>query len=181
MSSIEVHYLNSFAIENIRERLTYEICNNTAIVCIGTDKCIVDSLGPLVGTILTEKLKDVDIDIYGTLENPVHALNLIENLKTINKKKYRKVIALDACLSSKKNEGIIEVRNNSIIPGKGLGKKLPEIGDISILGIVGHSDADFHDLIQNTHLSLIYDMSKIIAEGISQAIYKSLLMERCMA
>ena len=38
-----------------------------AIVCIGTDKCIADSLGPLVGTMLTKN--NICIDVYGTLEN----------------------------------------------------------------------------------------------------------------
>lgn len=179
MGPIEVHYLNSFAVERIKERLFYEIDGKIAIVCIGTDKCIVDSLGPLVGTMLAKQLENTGIDIYGTLKSPVHALNLYDNLRIINSKNYDKVIAIDACLSNKKNQGIIETRSGPITPGKGVGKILPEIGDVSIVGIVDTSDKDFHYLVQETHLSLIYDMAEIICEGIVQAVAKAELIAAC--
>lgn len=117
MNPIEVHYKNSFAAIKIGNFLA-EHMNNAAIVCIGTDKCI---------------------------------------------------IAVDACLSNKKNQGIIEIREGSITPGKGIGKFLPEIGDISIIGIVNSSDKEFHDLVQDTRLSLIYDMAEIICGGVLNA------------
>ena len=46
-------------------------------ICIGTDRCTGDSLGPLIGY----KLKNISknkIHIYGSLETPVHSKNLIE-------------------------------------------------------------------------------------------------------
>lgn len=164
MNPIEVHYKNSFAALKIGHYLSNQLSGKSAIVCIGTDKCIIDSLGPLTGTLLSKA--GLDIDIYGTLEKPVHALNISEYVKIIKKKKYDKVFAIDACLSSKKNQGIIEVRNGPITPGKGIGKMLPEIGDISIIGIVDSSDKDFHDLVQDTRLCFIYEMAEIISEGI---------------
>ena len=48
------------------------------LVCIGTDRSTGDALGPLVGT----KLEQIDIQnlqVFGTLDEPVHALNLEEN------------------------------------------------------------------------------------------------------
>ncbi len=168
MNPIEVHYKNSFATIKIGHYLGGQMSNNSAIVCIGTDKCIVDSLGPLTGTLLSKE--NLDIDIYGTLEKPVHAININDYLKIIKKKNYDKVIAIDACLSNKKNQGIIEVREGAITPGKGIGKILPEIGDISIIGVVDSSNRDFHDLVQDTRLSLIYEMAEIICEGIVVAV-----------
>lgn len=164
MNPIEVHYKNSFATIKIGHYLGSLMKNNSAIVCIGTDKCIIDSLGPLTGTMLLKQ--NLDIDIYGTLEKPVHAINLSEYIKTIKKKNYNRIIAIDACLSNKKNQGIIEIREGPITPGKGIGKILPEIGDISIIGVVDSSEREFHDLVQDTRLSLIYEMAEIICEGI---------------
>lgn len=51
---------------------------DTVIVCIGTPRIIGDSLGPLVGTYIEQQ--DKNIKVYGTIENPVHALNL-EDIK----------------------------------------------------------------------------------------------------
>jgi len=165
---MEVHYKNSFSSIKIGHYLAEFICSNSAIICIGTDKCIVDSLGPLVGTMLTKE--NLPIDIYGTLDKPVHAININEYVNTIKSKGYDNVIAIDACLSSKKSQGIVEVREGPITPGKGIGKLLPEIGDFSIIGIVDSSDKDFYNLVQDTRLSFIYEMSEVITEGILTAI-----------
>lgn len=173
LNPIEVHYKNSFAAIKIGNFLA-DYMNNAAIVCIGTDKCIIDSLGPITGTLLMKE--NIKADIYGTLEKPVHAMNLSDCVRNLKKKKYDCIIALDACLSNKKNQGIIEVREGSISPGKGIGKLLPEIGDVSIIGIVDSSDKEFHDLVQDTRLSLIYEMAEIICQGLLNA-YKMSLSE----
>lgn len=168
LNPIEVHYKNSFASIKIGHYLGSQLTNNSAIVCIGTDKCIVDSLGPLVGTMLAKE--EIPLDIYGTLDQPVHAMNLYDYVKIIKNKNYDNIVAIDACLSNKKNQGVIEIREGSITPGKGIGKMLPEIGDISIIGIVDSSDRDFHELVQETRLSLIYEMAEIICEGIVNSV-----------
>lgn len=166
MNPIEVHYKNSFAAIKIGSFLADHM-NNAAIVCIGTDKCIIDSLGPLTGTLLVKE--NIKADVYGTLDKPVHAMNIYDYVKNLKRKKYDCIIAIDACLSNKKNQGIIEVREGSITPGKGIGKFLPEIGDVSIIGIVDSSDKEFHDLVQDTRLSLIYDMAETICQGLLNA------------
>jgi len=167
MDPMEVHFKNSFAAIKLGHYLAEYLYQNTAIVCIGTDKCIIDSLGPLVGTML--KKNNLSMDIYGTLDKPVHAINLGEYIKTIKKKNYSNILAIDACLSTKKNQGIIEAREGPITPGKGIGKYLPEIGDISIIGIVDSSDKEFQELVQDTRLSFIYEMAEIITDGIMAA------------
>ncbi|MEL7648580.1 MAG: spore protease YyaC [Sedimentibacter sp.] len=168
MNPIEVHYKNSFAAIKIGSYLAEHMKSNFALVCIGTDKCIVDSLGPLTGTLLSKE--NFEGDIYGTLDKPVHAMNINEYIKILKKKNYEKIIAIDACLSNKKNQGVIEVREGSITPGKGIGKMLPEIGDVSVIGIVDSSDKEFHDLVQDTRLSLIYDMAQTICKGVILAL-----------
>ncbi|MGQ0452983.1 DUF1256 domain-containing protein, partial [Bacillus sp. SS-TM] len=52
------------------------------LVCIGTDRSTGDALGPLVGT----KLEQIDIQnlqVFGTLDEPVHALNLEDKIQNI--------------------------------------------------------------------------------------------------
>lgn len=176
MNPMEVHYKNSFAALKVGHYLYEYIDKNTAIVCIGTDKCIIDSLGPLIGTMLTKE--NLYMDIYGTLDKPVHAMNIGEYIKTIKGKGYKNILAIDACLSTKRNQGVIEVREGPITPGKGIGKLLPEIGNVSIIGIVDSSDKDFQNLIHDTRLSFIYEMSEVIRNGILTAVsLKSLANE----
>src|SRR5690554_2960893 len=80
-----------------------EKSNNIDIVCVGTDRSTGDSLGPFVGTALVEKQRNGllpnNIRVFGTINDPVHALNLEETSKKIALSgKNRTVIAIDACL-----------------------------------------------------------------------------------
>ncbi len=167
-NDLQIHYKNSYAAFSISHRLQTYLTDNMAIVCIGTDKCIFDTLGPLIGTMLTKN--GICLDVYGTLENPVHGMNVAERTREIKQKNYKTVIAIDACLSNKTEQGIIEVRERPIRPGKGIGKSLPEIGDISIIGITGTSDKNIDELIENTRLSEVYEMAEVITAGILNAV-----------
>lgn len=156
----------------------YEIANfikdyideNTVIVCIGTDKCIGDALGPLVGTMLKEKR--FPYPVFGTLEEPIHALNLE---KRVNKVKdlYPKanIIGVDACIGKKKEIGQIQARDFPIRPGEGAGKKLSEVGTVSIVGIVIDSDEDMLFAYRNIRLSFVMAMSKCIVDSLTYATY----------
>ena len=65
-----------------------------------------------------------------------------------------------------------------LTPGKGTGKSLPEIGDISIIGVMDTSDKDFNDLIQDTRLSMVYAMAEVITTGIINAVnYRNNIFE----
>ena len=76
------------------------------IICIGTDKCIGDCLAPMIGTFIQEQ--NDNIMIYGTLEKPVHALNIDKRLKEINNNHPNAyVIGIDACLGDEQNIGEI--------------------------------------------------------------------------
>ena len=69
----KTHYKTDLAYYQISEGIKKFITKDTVIVCIGTDKCIGDCLGPLVGTLLKDNL--LPLPVYGTISNPVHALN----------------------------------------------------------------------------------------------------------
>ncbi|WP_318506478.1 spore protease YyaC [Bacillus sp. T3] len=138
-------------------------------VCIGTDRSTGDSLGPLVGTLLEEKMIS-PFFVYGTLENPIHAVNLKEQLSEIFEKHTDPfIIGIDACLGRLKSVGVIQIAEGPVKPGAGVNKELPEVGDIHITGIVNVSGFMEFFVLQNTRLNLVLKMAKTIANGIHEA------------
>jgi len=137
------------------------------IVCIGTDRSTGDALGPLVGSRLqTYNVKNVKI--FGTLENPVHAMNLsdtIENIRTSYHDPY--IIAVDACLGSLDTVGKITIGAGSIKPGAGVKKQLPEVGDLYITGTVNVGGFMEYLVLQNTRLNIVMNMAAMIARSLS--------------
>lgn len=152
------------AVEDIANSLTDILnnCDDVVIVNIGTDRCVGDSVGPLLGTLLSET--NIDIPVYGTLEDPIHALNLKAKIQEIKEKHpYRTIIAIDSCLGRESNVGIIKINNTPVNPGAGVGKDLPEVGDYSILAVT-NTDNMFN--FYNTNLRLVYRLSRILAKAI---------------
>ena len=79
------------------------------VVCIGTDRSTGDCLGPLTGTFLQE-VGLQRFHLYGTLDDPVHAINLEEKLKLIHDDYFRPfIIGIDACLGRVKSIGDIKL------------------------------------------------------------------------
>ncbi|MFK2826566.1 spore protease YyaC [Bacillus sp. B190/17] len=136
---------------------------------IGTDRSTGDSLGPLIGTLLEEKNLG-HFHTYGTLQNPVHAVNLVEKLSLIQKQhKNPFIVGADACLGRLKSVGNIQVGKGPVKPGAGVKKELPEVGDAHITGIVNVSGFMEFFVLQNTRLHLVMSMARVIAEGIAEA------------
>lgn len=149
------------------------INTNSIVVCIGTDKCIGDCLGPLVGTILKED--NFPLPVYGTLSEPIHALNIDERLNEIKKlHPNAHIIGIDACLGNEEDIGDIRVRNHAISPGKGVGKELPEVGETSIIGIVDTSEYSDLFFSRSIRLSFVMDMAK----SISKILFDSCLINK---
>lgn len=142
--------------------------DDTVIVCIGTDKCIGDCLGPLVGTILKENF--FPLPVYGTLDTPIHALNIDKKLNSISATHpSAHIIGVDACLGNDDDIGQIRLRNYAIHPGKGVGKDLPEVGVASIVGIVDSSDNSEFFFSHSIRLSFILNMAKVISKALIDA------------
>jgi putative sporulation protein YyaC len=98
-------------------------------VCIGTPKNKYDSIGPRIGN----SIKKLGYNVMGTMDDPVHALNLKKKLKELDKldKTKYQIIAVDAVVS--KYHYNYKIKNEPCNPGAGLNKKLPKIGEITIL------------------------------------------------
>lgn len=167
--------MNSYSTDSSKKfsyRLSHDlekyINSNTVIVCIGTDKCIGDCLGPLVGSILTENF--FPLPVYGTLSEPIHALNIDERLTTIQElHPTAHIIGIDACLGNQEDIGEIRIRDYAIHPGKGVGKELPEVGIASIIGIVDSSENSELFFSRSIRLSFIMDMAKVISKALMDA------------
>lgn len=168
-SACSMYYKDQDKINNLASclrRITSE--KNIVIVCIGTDKCIGDCVAPIVGTILVES--GYSFPVYGTLHEPIHALNIKENLaKIIKEHKNPFIISIDACLGDKEDIGVIRIKNDSIIPGSGIGESLPRVGNMSIIGIVHDVDDATHFAESGIRLSFVDDMAKTIARILIQS------------
>lgn len=164
----KVHYDDHNSYMEIANKIKEYIKDNTVVICVGTDKCIGDSLGPLVGSILVEN--NFLLPVFGTLQSPIHALNIEDKLNYINKLHPNAlIIGIDACLGEEDSIGEIHIRDYPIHPGKGVGKSLPEVGQISIIGIVDSSDSDIFFTNRSIRLFLIMEMAKVISKALISA------------
>lgn len=144
------------------------------ILCIGSDRSTGDCLGPLVGDKLKFLIRD-KVYLYGNLESPVHAKNLCKTIKAINHKyKDPYIIAIDACLGNIQNVGKVIIEEKPLTPGAAMNKNLPEVGDLSITGIVNISGALEFMVLQNTRLFTVMKLADAISKGIYHSIIKTI-------
>ena len=153
--------------ENLSKLLESSI-NNAAkeykkviFVCIGTDRSTGGCYGPMVGTFL----KRQGFNVYGTIENPVHALNMELILKNIDMKN-NLIIAVDACIGE--DIGDVKICDSPVYPGKGAGKNLPKVGDVSIKGIFANTFIN----IDFVRLNTVFNLAKITTEAICNVFLK---------
>lgn len=142
------------------------------IVCIGSDRSTGDSLGPLIGYKL-EKYQLSNVEIFGTLKNPVHAANLQDTICRINSEYDNPfIMAIDASLGTKEHVGYITVGNGPLRPGLGVNKELPSIGDMHITGIVNFSGTMETLLLQTTRLSMVMQLADVISKSVLYSIWE---------
>lgn len=144
------------------------------VVCIGTDRSTGDSLGPLVGSSL-QKYRSSFMHVYGTIAEPVHALNLADTLDRVYAEHFNPfIIGIDACLGQASSVGCIQAGRGPVRPGAGVNKELPPVGDMHITGIVNVGGFMEYFVLQNTRLHLVISMSDIISQCLYYAISRHL-------
>ncbi|SDL15071.1 spore protease YyaC [Natronincola ferrireducens] len=143
-------------------------------LCIGTDRSTGDALGPLVGHKLERPLlKHPNVYVYGTLEEPVHAKNLKEQIDSIyDNLKNPFIVAIDACLGRVERVGYITIGHGPLNPGAGVNKQLPSVGNLHIMGIVNLGGYMEYMILQNTRLQLVMKMADAISDGIKFSMWK---------
>lgn len=139
-------------------------------LCIGTDRVTGDCLGPFVGQKLSCYSRTV-FSVYGTLFQPVHALNLTDIYQHIQTHHPNAlIIAIDASLGEKKHLGYVTIANGALHPGAAIHKQLPSVGHIHITGIVNVSGVLEQLTLQTTRLSTVIFLADKIVQGILESI-----------
>lgn len=145
-------------------------------LCIGSERIVGDSLGPLVGHRLAQFSnacsKEQAPVVLGTLQQPVHAMNL-HAIRRYIRSVYpdHTVIAIDASLGSPQHIGCVTLCNQGLAPGLGVSKQLPTVGDISITGIVGGMEESAYrrsreQELLHARLALVVELADAIYEGL---------------
>jgi putative sporulation protein YyaC len=151
-----------------------EILSSTSreiiFLCVGSDRSTGDSLGPIVGTMLTKT--DIPFPVYGTLEKPVHALNIKKILKEINQThKDAFIMGIDACLGDERQIGFIFLKEGSLIPGMAVNKKLPSVGEYHMKAVVNYLDLlSPAQSLNNTRLFTVIKISEVMTKIITEAV-----------
>lgn len=136
------------------------------LLCIGTDRSTGDSLGPLIGYKL-HQMMGCRIPVIGTLERPVHAMNLEAALNHVHRRySDHVVVAVDASIGEQNHVGCVTVGKGAMQPGLGVRKQLQAVGDISITGIVGGYANQDPLMLQSVRLSIVMKMADYISRSV---------------
>jgi putative sporulation protein YyaC len=136
-------------------------------LCVGTDRISGDSFAPFVGSYLKELGYE---NVLGTIDEPVHALNLDENIAKIPSGKT--IIAIDASLGKEENIGKLVFNTGKLHAGRGVGKTLTPVGDYNIHGVVSKSLGSSISkemsmtLLAHTRLSMVLKLARRCADAI---------------
>lgn len=150
----------------IQEELKTSRKEKVLVLCIGTDRSTGDSLGPLIGYQLRQRgLRH--ITVLGTLNRPVHAMNLEETMWHL-KRYYPEhlIIAVDASVGMTSHVGCITLGRGALKPGLGVSKELQAVGDLFITGIVCGCGNYDPMMLQSIRLSVVMRMAECISESI---------------
>lgn len=174
-------YYNSKQLSSSYEfgkQLFEKICQQRSLsqplifLCIGSDRATGDSLGPIVGYKLKQRRLS-SAYVYGTLENPVHAKNLGQVIREIHDTFDQPfIVAIDASLGKASHVGYFTLGEGSLKPGAGVGKDLPQVGNLYVTGIVNLSGFLENSLLQTTRLHTVMDLADKISTGIFYCLAK---------
>jgi putative sporulation protein YyaC len=170
--NVVIPYKNKLAPLFIRQGLFSLLPQETEhiyVIGIGSSRINGDSLGPFVGSLLKNSFPE-RLTVLGNLQSPLDAATLSPELSTFTFRENSFIIAVDSVLGNKEVVNSIVLKDGPMVPGIGLGNKLPPIGDCSITGVVLENDPDLKNSLLCTDLNLIYTMATSIAKGISLTI-----------
>lgn len=173
-----VYYINPYdkhPIQSLTSLISARMPQNVmpVVLCIGSDRLTGDCLGPITGSRLSARLGD-RVSVYGTLESPVHALNLREVVEKINKSHANPyIIAIDACLGT--HIGSVTLSEGSLVPGAGLNKTLSAVGQLAITGIVGSCHGNTLNNLSTVRLGSVISLSEIISTALENSLTSAII------
>lgn len=142
------------------------------VVCVGTDRSTGDAFGPIIGSKLQATVRLPKVSIYGTLDEPVHAVNLASTLEQIHNLHRDEpfILALDACLGKFEHVGHLILEQGPLHPGAGVKKSLPEFGDYTLTGVVNVCGFMEYFVLQNTRLGIVMRMTDVVVEALRASL-----------
>lgn len=135
-------------------------------LCIGSDKLVFDCLGPIVGSLLKRDAR-FNGYVYGTVEEPVTALQVEEAIRFIRRFHFgAEVTVVDSAVGRREEVGKIKTFNSGLHPALGVDKNMPVIGDKSIMGVITTKEKVKDLRSCNVKLKEVYEMAKSVVEMI---------------
>ena len=138
------------------------------VLAIGSDRVTGDCVGPIVGHMLAES----GLRVYGSLASPVTALNVGESYAMLRRRHPKAfVIAVDSALGTDREVGSVLLLPRGLRPAAAVGKVLPYVGDLGIVGVVAARRLGA-DSLGKVRLALPFNLASQIADGILQAVMR---------
>ena len=139
------------------------------VLAVGSDRVTGDCLGPLVGHMLAGS----GAAVYGTLTAPVTALSVTETYETIKKRHPGAAVdAVDSAVGSDGEVGRIKIFPRGIRPAAAVGRTLPGVGDISVVGVVCPK-REGAKALGSVRLGEVYTLARTIADGLERALLRT--------
>lgn len=126
------------------------------ILCIGAPNITGDAVGPVTGYRLKRMSLPKHVNVIGCINDPVHNRNLRDKLQLLRDDAL--VICVDAAIGEE--YPLIKLRTGPMQPGAAISDKLPMVGDVSVLCMMG----DNLQSIIDCEPSLMYHMSREVAK-----------------
>lgn len=138
----------------------------TVFLCIGNERSSGDCFGPMTGTLLKQLRVP---NVLGTLEEPVHAKNLVEVYQGIGANRF--IVAVDASLSSLTDLGTFIIRRRPLTPGSAMGRDLPAVGDMSVVLNVSIGGIANYWLLQTASINMVWKGAHILSRAVFTALH----------
>lgn len=156
--------------ENIAGKIGRLLPDNAEIVvlAIGSDRVTGDCTGPIAGHILAER----GVRVYGGLTSPVTAANVLQCYEEIKRRYPRAfVIAIDSAIGTDSEVGSVVIVPRGLRPAAAVGKNLPPVGNIGVVGVVSPQRLGA-DALGKVRLALAWSLAGKIADGITFALMR---------
>ena len=135
-------------------------------VCIGTNRIISDSFGPRVGKKLKKVIyKNENINVYGTMENPIHLKNVEYFLKKMENK--NQIILIDSAIGRKEDIGNTYVNRGGMEIGKAFNHSIYIPANINIKTVIGAKE-----YMPNYSIYQIEQIANKVAYKIVQIVFE---------
>ena len=135
-------------------------------VCIGTNRIISDSFGPRVGKKLKQVFyKNENINVYGTMENPIHLKNVEYFLKKMENK--NQIILIDSAIGRKEDIGNTYINRGGMEIGKAFNHSIYIPANINIKTVIGAKE-----YMPNYSIYQIEQIANKVAYKIVQIVFE---------